>query len=103
MASSPFDYDCEAVRVHARRLHPRTGSEEQRRFSVDPNLTTFDILRSILVISTLYYIPCRTTVYPKDGTTLYTPLFSTLCGRIAKPFELQIVHMCGFDMTYDMP
>ena len=50
MASSPFDYDYEAVRVHARRLHPRTGTEEQRRFSVDPNLTTFDILRSILVI-----------------------------------------------------
>jgi len=49
MASSLFEYDCEAVRVYARRLHPRTGVEEQRRFSVDPNLTTFDILRSILM------------------------------------------------------
>ena len=54
MASSLFEYDCEAVRVYARRLHPRTGVEEQRRFSVDPNLTTFDILRSILV-----HIKCR--------------------------------------------
>ena len=55
MASSLFEYDCEAVRVHARRLHPRTGVEEQRRFSVDPNLTTFTILRSILVDKTQIY------------------------------------------------
>ena len=49
MATSLFEYDCEAVRVHARRLNPKTGVEEQRKFSVDPNLTTFNILKSILM------------------------------------------------------
>ena len=49
MATSLFEYDCEAVRVHARRLNSKTGVEEQRKFSVDPNLTTFNILKSILM------------------------------------------------------
>ncbi len=45
---SVFEYDCEAVRVVARRVNPRSGAEETRKFSVDPNLTSFDILRTIL-------------------------------------------------------
>lgn len=43
-----FEYDCEAVRVRAKRINPATGTEEMRKFSVDPNLTSYDILRSIL-------------------------------------------------------
>ncbi|TRY76589.1 hypothetical protein TCAL_00110 [Tigriopus californicus] len=43
-----FEYDCEAVRVRAKRINPSTGTEEMRKFSVDPNLTSYDILRSIL-------------------------------------------------------
>lgn len=46
--SALFEYDCEAVRVRAKRFSPKTGEEEYRKFSVDPNLTSFDILKSIL-------------------------------------------------------
>jgi len=46
-AAAVFEYDCEAVRVMARRLN-KSGQEETRKFSVDPNLTTFEILRTIL-------------------------------------------------------
>ncbi len=45
---SVFEYDCEAVRVVARRVNTRSGVEETRKFSVDPNLTSFDILQTIL-------------------------------------------------------
>jgi hypothetical protein len=47
-ASTLFEYDCDAVRVHAKRTHPKTGVAEQRKFSVDPNLTSYGILKSIL-------------------------------------------------------
>ncbi len=51
-AVSVFEYDCEAVRVVARRAaggSSRSGQAvETRKFSVDPNLTSFDILRTIL-------------------------------------------------------
>ncbi len=47
-AVSVFEYDCEAVRVVARRVNSRSGAEETRKFSVDPNLTSFDILKTIL-------------------------------------------------------
>ena len=47
--TSLFEYDCEAVRVRARRAAARPGDpDEHRKFSVDPNLTSYDILRSIL-------------------------------------------------------
>ena len=48
MATSLFEYDCDAVRVRAKRLNPTSGAEEARKFSVDPNLTSYSILRSIL-------------------------------------------------------
>lgn len=48
MATSLFEYDCDAVRVRAKRLNPTSGAEESRKFSVDPNLTSYSILRSIL-------------------------------------------------------
>ena len=49
MTTSLFEYDCEAVRVRARRAPTQPGEpEEHRKFSVDPNLTSYDILRSIL-------------------------------------------------------
>ena len=48
-SSSLFEYDCEAVRVHAKRFNAKTGNEEYRKFSVDPNLTSYDILKSILM------------------------------------------------------
>ena len=43
------------------------------------------------------------TVCPEVRVTPNTPLFYAICGRILKPFELQVVHMCGFDLVYDMP
>jgi len=46
-AASVFEYDCEAVRVFARRLN-KAGQEETRKFSVDPNLTNYEILTTIL-------------------------------------------------------
>ena len=46
-SASLFEYDCEAVRVRAKRI-ARGGEEEHRKFSVDPNLTSYDILKSIL-------------------------------------------------------
>ena len=42
-----FQYDFDAVRVVAKRIN-RHGEEEKRKFSVDPNLTSYEILRSIL-------------------------------------------------------
>ena len=45
--TSIFEYDCEAVRVRAKRIL-KSGEEEHRKFSVDPNLTSYDILKSIL-------------------------------------------------------
>ncbi len=54
LQSSVFEYDCEAIRVVATRKASTkkgrtTAAEmETRKFSVDPNLTSFDTLRTIL-------------------------------------------------------
>ena len=42
------------------------------------------------------------TVCPKVPLKRNLVVFSALCGWILKPFELQIVLECGFDMMYDM-
>lgn len=45
--SSLFEYERDAVRVRARFMNS-SGVEESRKFSVDPNLTSFEILTSLL-------------------------------------------------------
>ena len=42
------------------------------------------------------------TVCPKVPLKRNLVVFSAVCGWILKPFELQIVLECGFDMMYDM-
>ena len=44
----------------------------------------------------------RPTVCPKVPLKRNLVVFSVVCGWILKPFELQIVLECGFDMMYDM-
>jgi len=44
--ASLFEYEKEAIRIKARRVD--RGQEEQRKFSVDPNITSFEVLQSIL-------------------------------------------------------
>ena len=44
-----FEYDCEAVRVRAKKISSdKSKLDIHRKFSVDPNLTNFNILKSIL-------------------------------------------------------
>ena len=42
------------------------------------------------------------TVCPKVPLKRNIVVFSAINGWIPKPFELQIVLKCGFDMMYDM-
>ena len=42
------------------------------------------------------------TVCPKVPLKRNLVVFSAVCGWILKPFELQIVLECGFDMMYIM-
>jgi len=44
--ASLFEYEKEAIRIKAKRVD--RGQEEQRKFSVDPNITSFEVLQSIL-------------------------------------------------------
>ena len=39
--ASLFEYEKEAIRIKARRVD--RGQEEQRKFSVDPNITSFEV------------------------------------------------------------
>lgn len=61
-----FEYDCEAVRVRVKRLC-KNGQEEQRTFSIDPNLTSYDILKSIL--SRAYDIVDDFVIYFSSSST----------------------------------
>ena len=61
-----FEYDCEAVRVRVKRLC-KNGQEEQRTFSIDPNLTSYDILKSIL--SRAYDIVDEFVIYFSSSST----------------------------------
>ena len=40
-------------------------------------------------------------VCPKVPYTSNVYLFSAIGGWIPKPFDLKVVHMCGFDLLYD--
>ena len=42
------------------------------------------------------------TVCPKVPLKINLVVISAVCGWILKPFELQIVLECEFDMMYDM-
>jgi len=44
--ASIFEYEKEAIRIKAKRVD--RGHDEYRKFSVDPNITSFDVLQSIL-------------------------------------------------------
>lgn len=44
--ASLFEYEKEAIRIKARRVDK--GKDEYRKFSVDPNITSFEVLQSIL-------------------------------------------------------
>lgn len=71
MAANPsstalFEYDCEAVRVRVKRVG-KNGQEEQRTFSIDPNLTSYDILKSIL--SRAYDIVDEFVIYFSSSST----------------------------------
>ena len=52
MTTSVFEYDRDAIRVKARFFTKEESEEistsEVRKFSVDPNLTSYDTLRSLL-------------------------------------------------------
>ena len=39
--ASLFEYEKEAIRIKAKRVD--RGQEEQRKFSVDPNITSFEV------------------------------------------------------------
>ena len=45
---------------------------------------------------------CSTAILvcPKVPWNSYTLLFSTICGWIQKPFDLQVAHIGGFDLLY---
>lgn len=45
--TSVFEYDRDAIRVKARFFSPNDQSDT-RKFSVDPNLTSYETLRSLL-------------------------------------------------------
>ena len=42
--ASLFEYEKEAIRIKAKRVD--RGQEEQRKFSVDPNITSFEVSRT---------------------------------------------------------
>jgi len=44
--ASIFEYEKEAIRIKAKRVD--RGHDEYRKFSVDPNITSFEVLQSIL-------------------------------------------------------
>ena len=44
--ASLFEYEKEAIRIRAKRVD--RGQDEYRKFSVDPNITSFEVLQSIL-------------------------------------------------------
>eukprot|EP00092_Neocalanus_flemingeri_P026347 GFUD01028562.1.p1 GENE.GFUD01028562.1~~GFUD01028562.1.p1 ORF type:complete len:758 (+),score=208.87 GFUD01028562.1:1221-3494(+) len=44
--ASLFEYEKEAIRIKAKRVDK--GKDEYRKFSVDPNITSFEVLQSIL-------------------------------------------------------
>ena len=46
--ASLFEYEREAIRVRARRVDQQGRETEMRKFSVDPNITSFEVLQSIL-------------------------------------------------------
>jgi len=75
--ASLFEYEKEAIRIKAKRVDK--GKDEYRKFSVDPNITSFDVLQSILCrafelppsdISIAY----RT--FDKDGKEIWNSLLS---------------------------
>ena len=43
-----FEYERDAIRVKARFYTKSKEDEEIRKFSVDPNLTSYDTLRNLL-------------------------------------------------------
>jgi len=49
--ASLFEYEKEAIRIKAKRVDK--GKDEYRKFSVDPNITSFEVLQSILCSSGL--------------------------------------------------
>ncbi|XP_023339520.1 TBC1 domain family member 25 isoform X3 [Eurytemora carolleeae] len=75
--ASLFEYEREAIRIKARRMD--IEPEECRKFSVDPNITSFEVLQSIL---------CRAFELPsgdisinylhsdRTGKEVWTPLLS---------------------------
>ena len=47
MSTAVFEYERDAIRVKA-RFYTKSKDEEIRKFSVDPNLTSYDTLRNLL-------------------------------------------------------
>ena len=94
-----FEYEKEAIRIKAVRMG-ENGGEEERRFSVDPNITSFEVLQTIL---------CRAFEFPstdisikylhrdsRKGKDVWSPLLSdwdldtAILGSADLGLELQV-------------
>ena len=83
--------------------------ESHFRASLSQNLTMF-VLKLVAWMKANFArapvadadaFPGQSTVCPKVPYTNNVSLFSAIGGWIPKPFDLQVVHMCGFDLVYD--
>ena len=100
-----FEYEKEAIRIKAVRMDETV--EEVRRFSVDPNITSFEVLQNIL---------CRAFELPstdisikylhrdRNGKDVWSPLLSdwdldtAILGSADLGLELQVWMLeCGLD------
>jgi len=73
--ASLFEYEKEAIRIKAKRV----DKEEYRKFSIDPNITSFEILQSILCRAfelTQSDIGITYRIVEKNGAETWTPLLS---------------------------
>ena len=73
--ASLFEYEKEAIRIKAKRVD--RGQEEQRKFSVDPNITSFEVFNRnpiesdhFLLSQVLQSILCRAFELPPTDISI---------------------------------
>lgn len=99
--ASLFEYEKEAIRIRARRVNGSGNQDEYRKFSVDPNITSFEVLQSILcrafeLSSTDISISYRS---PGPGGEVWLPMLSdwdldtAILGSADHDLHLQVTVM----------
>lgn len=96
-----FEYEKEAIHIKARRVD--TATEEFRKFSVDPNITSFQVLQSILARA--FELPGAEMsiryLHREGGTEMWQPLLSdwdldtAVLGSAEQDLMLQVSVLSG--------